>query len=101
VRAYRSSPGSIRSRLNRLERDLPHRDRCPVCRDRPGFVLRSFHQDSPDGTPVPYETEGDTGEACAGCGWAPNVTQIVEVVVTSREDIARWAESEASASRST
>jgi hypothetical protein len=40
--------------------------------------------------PVPKIAEGDTGEPCGTCGWAPTVTEVVEVLVTSREDVERW-----------
>jgi hypothetical protein len=48
-------------------------------------VLRFFHQDSPEGIPVLEESPNDAGEPCQGCGWAPAVLEIVEVVVESRE----------------
>jgi hypothetical protein len=52
-------------------------------------VLRFFHQESPEEIPVPEESPDDAGAPCPACGWAPLVTEIVEVVVESREDMAR------------
>ena len=80
---------SVRTRLQLLEREHKKGGRCPRCRDRPAMVLRFFRQDSPDGVPVPEEKDDDAGEPCPTCGWAPTVREIVEVVVDSREDVAR------------
>jgi hypothetical protein len=85
---------SFCSRLNRLERDRPDWSRCRVCRDRPAHVMQRFRQDSLDAVPVPRPSIGDDGEPCTACGWAPVVTNITEVVVHSREDIARVSERE-------
>jgi hypothetical protein len=81
---------TLRTRLQRLERSVPKSGRCPACRDRADQVWRLFRQDAPDATPVPQKVEGDTGEPCPACGWAPTVTEILEVVVRSREDVERW-----------
>jgi hypothetical protein len=80
----------LRSRVSRLERAVPQRDRCTVCRGRPAAVLRFFRQASADGKPERRAAGGDPGEPCRGCGWTPAVTEVVEVVVTSREEVARW-----------
>jgi hypothetical protein len=80
----------LRSRVSRLERAMPERDRCAVCRGRSAAVLRFCRQAAPDGQPERLEAGGDPGEPCRGCGWTPAVTEVVEVVVTSREEVARW-----------
>jgi hypothetical protein len=38
---------------------------------------------------VSEESHDDAGEPCPVCGWAPAVMEIVELVVQSREDVAR------------
>jgi hypothetical protein len=80
---------TLRRRLQRLEQQYRAGDRCPQCRDRPGHVLRFFHKDLPEGTPVLEENPDDAGEPCPVCGWAPVVLEIVEVVVDSRDNVAR------------
>jgi hypothetical protein len=35
------------------------------------------------------------GELCLGCGWEPEVLEIVELVVRDREEVRRWREREA------
>jgi hypothetical protein len=80
---------TLRRRLQLLEREHRAGGRCPRCRDRPEQVLRFFHQDSPEGIPVLEENPDDAGEPCPGCGWAPVVLEIVEVVVDSRDNVAR------------
>jgi hypothetical protein len=82
----------LRSRVSRLERAVPERGRCAVCRGRSAAVLRFFRQASTDGQPERLKAGGDPGEPCRGCGWTPVVTEVVEVVVTSREEVARWQE---------
>jgi hypothetical protein len=79
----------LRSRVSRLERAVPARGRCAVCRGRPAAVLRFFRQASAGQRPERRAAGGDPGEPCPGCGWTPAVTEVVEVVVTSREDVAR------------
>jgi hypothetical protein len=79
----------LHTRLQRLECRVPKSGRCPACRDRVDPVWRFCRQDAPNAMPVPKEAEGDTGEPCSACGWAPTVTEVVEVVVRSREDVAR------------
>jgi hypothetical protein len=80
---------TLRRRLQRLEQEHHAGGRCPQCWDRPEQVLRFFHQDSLEEEPVLEESHDDVGEPCPTCGWAPVVTEIVEVVVESREDVAR------------
>ena len=80
---------SLRRRLQRLEREHRAGGRCLQCRERPEKVLRFFHQDSPEEASVPEESPDDAGEPCLACGWAPEVTEIVTVVVQSREEVAR------------
>jgi hypothetical protein len=84
---------SFRSRVNRLERERPDRDRCRLCRNRPGHIVKRFRQDSPDVIPIPRATTGDEGQPCTACGWAPVVTKITELVVHSREEVNRLRES--------
>jgi hypothetical protein len=57
--------------------------------------MRFFRQDSLDEAPIPEDTVGDSGESCGTCGWAPEVTEIIEVVVDSHDAIRRLAEIEA------
>jgi hypothetical protein len=82
----------LRSRLARLERVQPKR--CPKCRDREEFVMNVFRQDSLDAAVVPMRMATDMGPCV--CGWAPEVHEIVEIVVHNREDVRRIAESGAS-----
>jgi hypothetical protein len=60
------------------------RGRCPLCCNRSDSVVRRYRQDSPDAEPVPSDTWDDP-KPCPVCGWEPNVTEIVEVVVHTRE----------------
>jgi hypothetical protein len=76
--------------VSRLERAVPERGRCAVCRGRPAAALCFFRQASADGQPERREAGGDPGEPCRGCGWTPAVTEVVEVVVTSQDALARW-----------
>jgi hypothetical protein len=59
---------TLRRRLQRLEQEHRAGGRCPRCRDRPEQVLRFFHQDSPEETPVPEESYDDAGAAYPACG---------------------------------
>ena len=80
---------SVRTRLQRLERQQSNHGRCSVCRDRPLGIVRFFRKDSTDGAPVLVNRAGDDGGPCPACGWTPQVTKIVTVVVNSRDDLAR------------
>jgi hypothetical protein len=62
---------------------------CPACQDRLSGILRLFRKDSTGGAPMLVERAGDDGKPCPACGWMPQVTKIVMVVVTSREEVAR------------
>ena len=86
---------NLRSRLERLERALGAVGRCPTCRDRPDVVYRVLRQDSPDATARLERGGSHSGEPCPDCGWAPEVMEIFEVVVRTREDVARMARMEA------
>jgi hypothetical protein len=77
---------TLRRHLQRLERELRAGGRCLECRERPERVLRFFPQDAHDETSLQEESHDDVGEPCPDCGWAPAVTEIVEVVVENRED---------------
>jgi hypothetical protein len=77
----------LRRRLQHLEQQYRAGGRCPLCRDWPEQVLRFFHQDAPDEAPVPEEGPDDANAPCPACGWAPAVTEIVEVIVESQEDV--------------
>jgi hypothetical protein len=81
---------SIRHSLNRLQRVRSNDGRCSVCRDRPSGMLRLFRKDSTGGAIVPIDRGGDDGKPCPSCGWTPQVTKIVTVVVNSRDGVARW-----------
>jgi hypothetical protein len=74
--------------MRRLERATVDAG-CPACQDRPSGILRLFRKDPPDGSLVLVERAGDDGRPCPCCGWAPQVTRIVKIVVNSREDLAR------------
>jgi hypothetical protein len=52
-------------------------------------VLHFFYQVFPEEAPVPEESQDDAGEPCPACDWAPAVTEIVEVIVESWEDLVR------------
>jgi hypothetical protein len=80
---------SVRTRLRRLESQQSNRGRCSVCQDRPLGIVRLFRKDSKVGTPVLVNRAGDDGKPCPACGWMPQVTKIVKVVVNSREDPSR------------
>jgi hypothetical protein len=80
---------SVRTRLYRLERQQSNRGRCSTCQGRPSGILRLFRKDSPKGAPVLVNRAGDDGGPCPACGWTPQVTKIVTVVVNSRDDLAR------------
>jgi hypothetical protein len=80
---------TIRHRFQRLEQEHRADGRSPQCRDPPEQVLRFFCQDSPESAPVPEKSPEDASEPCSAWGWSPAVTEIVEVVVQSREDVAR------------
>jgi hypothetical protein len=79
----------LRSRLVRLERIRPNR--CPYCWDRPETVINVSRQDSLDAPVVPSRMATDFGPCV--CGWSPEVLEIVELIVHSREDVRRIAES--------
>jgi hypothetical protein len=57
--------------------------------------MKCFRQYSPEGPAIPDEAEGDSGEPCAACGWTPSIIEVVEALVRSREDLARWARNSA------
>jgi hypothetical protein len=79
---------SLRSRLTRLERERSDGGRCSVCQGRPDYVVISARQDSSDDAPVRIREHEDMGEPCNGCGWAPDVTEVIELVVGDRADVA-------------
>ncbi len=54
--------------------------------------MNVFRKESLDAPAVPTRIGDDSGEPCA-CGWAPEVNEIVEIVVHSREDVRRIRES--------
>jgi hypothetical protein len=78
---------SLRTRLQRLKRTTVVAG-CPACQDRPSAVLRLFRKDATGGAIVPIDRGGDDGEPSPACGWTPQVTKIVKVVVNSRDDLA-------------
>jgi hypothetical protein len=78
---------TLRNRLARLEKQQAPDSPCPTCQLRRGF--RILRQDGPDAVPLP-KPDTDNGESCPRCGWQP--VQLVEVVIRSREDFARFKE---------
>jgi hypothetical protein len=77
--------GKLDARLLRLER--VQLAGCPDCRERRGLIWIHTSREVPDGMVV--HSEG-TPLPCARCGLVPEqVLEIVEVVVESREDLAR------------
>ena len=78
---------SLRRRLNRLERVQPNRGRCRACSSRPDSFVNIFRQESLDAIPVPHRLHDDNGDPCTSCGWSPEVTAIIEIVVHSHEDV--------------
>jgi hypothetical protein len=80
---------SFRRRLNRLERELANRGRCRACSSRPDSFVNVFRQESLDAIPIPRKVNADAGHLCTACGWAPDVTEIFEILVHSHQD-ARW-----------
>jgi hypothetical protein len=77
----------LHNRLRRLEQQAPE-GACPACRHRRGLVALVTARELPDGSTVP---ERGGPEPCARCGGVPErIIQIVEVVVESREDVARF-----------
>jgi hypothetical protein len=83
---------SFRSRMKRLERERPDQGRCLQCRHRPDSFVNIFCQESLDAIPIPCKMNGDDGDPCTACGWAPAVTEITEVVIHSREEVAELRE---------
>jgi hypothetical protein len=55
-----------------------------VCQDQPSGILRIYRKDSTSGALVPIDRGGDDGKPCPACGWTPQVTKIVTVVVNSQ-----------------
>jgi hypothetical protein len=79
---------SFRSRIHRLERERPDQGRCLQCRHRPDSFVNILRQESLEAIPIPRKMNGDDGEPCTACGWAPEVTEITEIVIHSREEVA-------------
>jgi hypothetical protein len=86
---------TLRHRLRRLEAGL-RKDgrRCPLCRDRPGQVIVTIAgvhlpANGPgDQQPHAGERKADSAEAvvpCPACGWQPEVVEVTEVVIHSRD----------------
>jgi hypothetical protein len=88
----------LHARLKRLERE--HRDRpCPVCRDwsNEGRLMTTRAAMVSDGgsvrlVPCDSGWAPPTIRTCPGCGRQPRVLEVVEVLVHSREDVARLRE---------
>jgi hypothetical protein len=77
--------GKLGARLLRIERLLPAG--CPDCRHRRDLIWIHTACEEPDGTVV--DSEG-APLSCGRCGSVPEqILEIVEVVVESREDLAR------------
>ncbi len=78
----------IRARLARLERTAGVSG-CPACGDRRGRVVLHCGREQRDGS-VRFERPGPM--PCPRCGEVPEeVVEVVEVVIETREDLARWA----------
>jgi hypothetical protein len=78
--------------LNRLEREQADRGRCRACSSRPDTFVNVFRQESLDAIPIPRKMNGDADNPCTACGWAPDVTEIFEIVVHSRQEARRLRE---------
>jgi hypothetical protein len=78
---------SFRSRLNRLERERPDGGRCSACLGRPDYLILTARQDSLEAPPVRIREYDEQGEPCVACGWAPDVTEVIELLVGDREDV--------------
>jgi hypothetical protein len=83
---------SFRSRMKRLERERPDRGRCSACRGRSDHIVLTARQDSLDAPPVRTREHDEMGEPCLVCGWAPEVTEVIEIVVSDRDDATRALE---------
>lgn len=77
---------TLRSRLQRLEKQTAGDGHCPACRDRPWCI--AWRQDRPDAAPIRAPGCTDDGLPCPQCGWQPQ--QIVEVVIHNRDELAIW-----------
>jgi hypothetical protein len=94
----------LHSRLRTLERTQSKRGgifRCRSCRERPDSLMVTTRQsvvgnERGEFALVPDESRpGPLPEtaACPQCNWQPQVSEIVEIVVHTREE-ARWATNE-------
>ena len=82
---------SIRTRLRRMEGKSIPSTRCRLCRGRLSQVERFFRQVGPTGEPVPQlESATSSASACPGCGWEPDVIEVVEIVIRDREELAAF-----------
>jgi hypothetical protein len=80
---------SIRSRLQRLEKRTHGADRCPLCRDRPEWVLQRYLQEKVDAEPtLARDPAHSSAEPCSRCGWRPMVTKVIETIICCREELA-------------
>jgi hypothetical protein len=78
--------GRLHTRLRRLEAAVP--TGCPACHHRRGGTLLHISQQNPDGTL--RSVSGDP-QPCERCGEVPEaVVEIVEVVVSTREECERF-----------
>jgi hypothetical protein len=76
---------SLSRRVGKLEKALgAGNGRCPAC--SPWTTLVIYRQDGPDAEPVLEEGQ-DLPPPCPRCGRPADVTEIVEVVVRSREEV--------------
>ncbi len=77
----------IRARLVRLERAAGAAG-CPACRDRRGRAVLHCGREQRDGS---VRFEQPEPMPCPRCGEEPEeVVEVVEVVIETREDLARW-----------
>ncbi len=78
---------NLRGRLTRLERSVGDAA-CLACRDRRGLFVKRTGRELADGT---VRFEEPEPAPCPRCGEVPEVVvTIIEVVVETREDVARW-----------
>ena len=74
----------LENRLARLEAPRAADRRCSQCWDRPAQVLWGYPAEAPAADP-PADAW-----PCSACGWQPDVIEVVEVIVTSREEMEQF-----------
>lgn len=86
---------NLRRRIERLEAaragGQPPRSSCPKCRDVAPRVLTVYRRDGP-GAPAVVQSGYEPPERCPDCGRVPVTVEVVEVLVSSREEAAAGVE---------